>query len=910
MKFFKILLTSILFLIFFSSTASAQSDTTVLKHILVKTAKLYTNYPTEKVYLHFDKPYYAVGDTIWFKAYLTVDNHQLSPLSKIINVNILGPRDSLIQTLRLNVKNGLAWGSFVLSQFNYKKGNYRVVAYTNWMNNFDAAYFFNKDITIGDAVNNAVSTQVYLKSTDGGKGPKITAGIYFKDDDGKPYGDKRVNWTVEKDFETIIKPKEPLQTDKNGFVNINFTNSKNYSLDSATLITVIDNINKKKVTSMFPLKSVSKPNDIQFFPEGGQLIIGLRSKVAFKAITPIGLGIDVKGTITDNTNNIVAEFESSHLGMGVFAFTPEQGKTYTAKVSFADGTTATPDLPKMETGGIAIGLENSDPSVLRLKIQADTSFLQAYKGQTFFILAKSSGIICFAAKTKLESQVYSAAIPKNKFPTGIVQVTLFSEDGEPLSERIAFIQNNDLLNLSISGDHSSYTTRQKVKLNIAAKNGQQPVEGSFSIAVLDDSKVPFDENAEITILTNLLLTSDIKGYIEKPNYYFNHPDEKTAADLDVLLQTQGYRRFSYNGIMNDKYPPITYMPEMGINVKGTLRAQSGIPVRGGNVRLTIPDKNFSADAVTDENGRFGFSNLVFPDSTKIHLSARNNVRSNDLVLTIDNDGIQRIPVNLNTQDEILNIDSTLSAYLKNSKIEYNNTNVLKEVVIKDTRIEKTVSHKDYSALASLASEPDHVISGKLLQGCAAPLDCIRSLAPGVTFDNNNFYVARDYGQGKRIPMAIFLRGLPVDVNVLVTLDPNAIESVEIFYTDELGLVNSAYGTDGVLVVNMKKVETTKISYQDLKSLIPQQNELTFTPLGYAPVRTFYLPRYSGPRESQPNRTDTRSTIYWNPNVITDKTGAASVEYFNADGKGTYRAIIEGIDKDGNLGRQVFHYTVN
>ena len=190
------------------------------------------------------------------------------------------------------------------------------------------------------------------------------------------------------------------------------------------------------------------------------------------------------------------------------------------------------------------------------------------------------------------------------------------------------------------------------------------------------------------------------------------------------------------------------------------------------------------------------------------------------------------------------------------------------------------------------------------------LNCISSLAMGMTFDQGNFYVTRDYSQGKRVPAQIFLKGAPVDPGTLSTINADDIESVEIFTKDELGLINSAYGTNGAIVVNMKKMpEAKKISLQELRDLMPQKNEITFTPKGYAAVRTFYLPRYIGPRASQSTQTNTPSTVYWNPNVTTDKTGTASIEYFNADGKGTYRAIIEGLDKDGNLGRQVLRYSV-
>ena len=386
--------------------------------------------------------------------------------------------------------------------------------------------------------------------------------------------------------------------------------------------------------------------------------------------------------------------------------------------------------------------------------------------------------------------------------------------------------------------------------------------------------------------------------------------KKTAADLDNLLLTQGYRRFSYDGIMTDRMPQITYLPEQGIDINGTLRGSNGIPVKGGNIKISIPDKNYFQNATTDADGRFRFSNLVFLDSAKVTVSAKNNSRAENMVLTLDNPPNQKLPVHANAPDAVLNIDSLLSAYLKNSKLAYSYSNVLKEVVIKDTRTASTVSHRDYGSLSSLGSIPDHLIKGSSFKDCGGnALDCLKVLAVGMTFDQDNFYVTRDYGNGKRVPVQVFLRGAPVDVGALYGLDVNTIESVEVFVKDELGLVNSAYNSNGAIVVNQKKVETQKISLQDLKALIPRQYEVNYSPKGYAALRTFYLPRYTGPRASQTNRTDTRTTIYWNPNVETDKDGNAAFEFFNADGTGTYRAIIEGIDKEGNIGRQLYRYTV-
>jgi len=908
MKFIKVLFAQSLFIIIFCLPVFAQNDTAVLKRIIVKTSKLYNDQPVEKVYLHFDKPYYAVGDTIWFKAYLTIDQHQPSPLSKIIYVDIFGPRDSLVESLKLPVKNGVAWANVDLSPLTYKQANYRIIAYTNWMNNADPAYFFNKNITIGNTVNNELYTHVSLKRAVENNLSKITAGIVYKDDKGAPYSGKKVSWTAITDDETIVKGK--AITDQNGYIAFSFTNTRRYNLDSARINTAIDIGNRTIIPSSFPLRSVARSIDMQFFPEGGELIYGVFSKVAFKAIRPDGLGIGVKGTITDNDNKVIAEFTSAHAGMGVFKMAPAEGKTYRANVTFADGTKGTYDLPKIRSAGISLSVDNDDPEVLKVKLQAGNQFFQQNQGKIFFILGQTDGIVCYAAQTKLSSQVYSASIPKNKFPTGIVQLTVFSSDGDPLSERIAFIQHNDQLNLTINSDKPLYANRQKVKLNIAAKSNNQPVEGNFSIAVIDESKVPFDENKETTILTSLLLTSDLKGYIEKPNYYFNHPIEKTIADLDILMLTQGYRRFNYKDILNDRSLPVMFAPEQGIEIAGTLRTLSGIPFKGGNVRLLIPDKNYSANAVTDINGRFKFTGLLFSDPAKVNLSARNNFRSSNLMLQIDGDPYQKIPFNYNTPDEILNIDSTISPYLKNSKMQYNNSHMLKEVEIKDKKNVPTISHRDYPALVGLSSEPDHLIVGDQLKGCSVFLNCLKTMAVGMTFDIENFYVSRDYNSGRKVPARIYVKGMPVDFSYLSSINSDEVESVEIFLKDELGLVNRANQTNGIIVVNMKKAPTgTKISLDELGKILPQANELSFTPKGYVTVRTFYSPRYDGPGGGHNIGVDTRSTIYWNPNVITDKTGMATLDYFNGDGEGTYRVIIEGIDNNGNIGRQVYKYKV-
>ncbi|MVN22889.1 carboxypeptidase regulatory-like domain-containing protein [Mucilaginibacter arboris] len=887
------------------SSAFAQ-DTVGLNTILNKTAKISESHPVEKIYLHFDKPYYAVGDTIWFKAYVTAGLHEPSVLSKIVYVDIYTNSDSLVQTLKLPVVNSVASGDVTLAPLTYKQGNYHLRAYTNYMRNDSPDYFFNKALTIGDLVENNVLTKVSFSGATKDNAAKANAGIYYKDANGTPYANKKVSWRVEVDYDVVAKGKGT--TDQNGFLPINIASKQGTALNTGTLFTVIAIGDKKAVTNTFPLRTATATPDLQFFPEGGELITGVRTKVAVKALGPNGLGINVKGTITDNDGKTVADFASTHLGMGAFALMPETGKTYRANVVFADGSKSTVNLPRVSAEGISMSVNNTDANNLFIRIASNDAFLQKNQNKSLYIIGRSGGIICYAAQTTLQALIYSASIPKTKFPSGLVQLTLFSSDGHPINERVTFIQHNDQLGITLSSAKTAYVTREKVKINVTAKNKTQPSEANLSVAVIDESKVPFDENAETTILTYLLLTSDLKGYIEKPNYYFKNPNEQTAADLDILMLTQGYRRFSYEAILAGKYPEITFYPEGGIDITGTLRDLSGMPIARGVVKLQVPDHSFTTQTVTNASGVFIFPKILVRDSSKVVLSAKGNSGSNNMMIMLS--GTANQPVNKNPQlpDEIMNIDSSLNTYLQNSKRQYFNTRTLKEVTIRGVAATKKPSHADYPALTGLALWPDQLITGDKLSPCNMFTMCLQGSLLGLMYQDNNFYVRRDYQAGNKTPVQVFVDGMPVDVSYLNSLNATEVESVEVFLKDELSGINRTYGTNGVLEVNMKKVEKKKYSIKDIQDLLPQPSVVTFVPKGYTSSRVFYSPKYEVTKSTMQG-FDYRSTIYWNPRIVTDKDGNASFEYYNSDGTGTYRVIAEGIDKDGNIGRFNYRYKV-
>lgn len=873
-----------------------------LQSILEQKAEAIKAHPFEKVYLHFDKPYYAVGDTIWFKAYVTTIQHLPSPLSKILYVELINSKDSIVNTLRLPVTKGMAQGSILLNYPDFKEGNYHIRAYTHWMLNDSQDYFFKKNIYVGNAIDKQLSTYFDMHSSTTDKEFKVNSALTLKDENLKPFVDKKVNWEVIADDERIARGK--AITNNKGLVNIDFSSAKKVDLNRGKLYIELAADNDRTLKASFPLKGAIQDNDLQFFPEGGDMVAGIEGKVAFKAISTTGLGVDVKGTIVDGSGKEVTQFTSQHLGMGVFTFTPEANQNYSAKAIFADGSIKTYALPKVKTAGIDM-IVNPLGSDILLRIATNPLYLDQHPNQGFYLLAQNGGVIYYAAKGNLSASVFTAKIPKDKFPSGIIQFTLLADNGLPLSARLVFIQRPDDMKINVKTDLPTYRGRQLVKMDINTTEGLNMTDGNYSIAVVDETKVPIDENKETTIFSSMLLTSDLSGYIEQPNYYFTKVDDQKRADLDVLMLTQGYHRYDYQEILNHKTNPISFLPELGINISGTIRRGNGLPLEKGSLLLQIPNDHINKPGLTDQNGRFMFDNLVFKDSSKVIINARNNINSKDLRITTDGEAYPSVYPNVNAPDEILNLDSALSTYLKSSRLEHNSAFYLQEVVVKSAAIKKP-SHSDYAALTGLNPQADREVQGSQLGGCAQLTNCLS--AAGVTFDDNQLYLTRTYNQGLKVPIAIYVGEMPVDVNYLNTLNPREISSVEVFNSDGLSNINRSSGTSGVLVINMLVQKKVSLSKTQIKDLFAPTNILSFMPKGYAVERHFYAPKYNGPRTSL-QREDLRTTIYWNPEVLTDSTGKAHVEFYNGDGRGTYKVTIEGIDENGNIGRAVYRYQV-
>lgn len=816
-------------------TAAITPDSLLVKDLNAKlTAANVTN--TEKAYLHFDKPYYATGDTIYFKAYVTdATKHELSKQSEVLNVELIGSDNKVSRWEKIQLTNGLGWGDFALPD-TLTPGNYHVRAYTNLMRNTGSDYFFGKAIPIG-------STAAARVPESGG-----------------------------------VTGNAP------------------------------------------PTVALAKP-DVQFLPEGGTMLAGVKTKIAFKAVSPGGFGANVKGIITDNEKKTVATFATTHLGMGLFELTPVAGKSYKALITYADETTGTLDLPKAADDGYQLTIDNSNPVAINIIVSGG----KQNPLDKLSLVGQESGVIYFSAKNT-DSQQFNITVSKSEFPTGVVQFTLFGPDGLPLNERLIFVNNSDQLTLDVSAPQTAYASRKKVTITIDAKNkANQPAVGNFSVAVTDESKVPANELNDNTIVSNLLLTSELRGYVEKPGYYFTNINEKTSADLDLLMLTQGYHRFEWKPVLSNDGHGQVYQPEKALTISGLVK-KSNKPL--ANQKVTLFAKSggsFFKDTVTDATGKFVFKNLVFGDSTKFVVQAKVSKGQDNVELRIDTPAIAPVTDSRNGGPGAIKINNgntaeiDMSAYIQNAKqftMELQKYGInqhpllLKEVNVKDKKGQDTFEHsQNFNGKGSA----DQTVTAKDLEtlACGRLTECLRAKLNNIVFKNGYMYVrklgALDFTTTTEFkdPMKVIIDGTmqEAEANLLDNINTGDVESVEILDNMHSTAIYGTQGSAGLIIITLKQGRKVNNYYKYAPGVV------TYAPKGFYLARTFYAPQYDNPKTNE-KMADLRSTIYWNPTVVTGLDGKASFDFFNADGKGTYRVVVEGIDAEGNLGRQVYRYHVD
>ncbi len=771
---------------FWAFAFSAQSQ--VLNNLENNFAAYQKNNLHEKVYVHLNKNDFLTGEVVWFKIYC-VDGSSNKPLdlSKVAYIELLDNKNVAVLQTKVSLKNGAGNGSFILSSL-LNSGSYRLRAYTNWMRNFDAAWYFQQDIT-------------------------------------------------------IINPNIPLPADTR--------------LDSSTY-------------------------DIQFFPEGGHLVAGLSSNVAFKITAADGLGRDGRGFIIGPQHDTVARFTTLKFGIGSFLFKPLAQSGYQAIISIGKRKIIK-SLPEISANGI---IEQASINSLGWDVHIQSA--GNIPARDIYLVVHDGNKIVYAVQGLLASGEADFSISKDKLGDGVNYLTLFNGQ-RPVCERLIFKRPDRKLLISAGTEAPTYHSREKVNLDIDTKNKQNKSEAanlSVSVYRLDS----LQKIAAGNIAGYLWLSADVRGFIESPDYYLDTDDNEA---LDNLLLAQGWTQFEWTKASGNTLK-INYLPEYkGPIITGKLtNTLSGEPAVNISTYLTIAGRQHQLHlAKSDSTG-----NLLF--------STTNFYGPKEIVVQTDwlRDSIYRIDINNPFSEEYdtrpfplfyldPSIQDLLAAYYINIQVQ------------------NTFSGKASQQFIAVPAEPlefygEPTSNYKLDDYTRFPStrEVIFEYVRLVRINSSNNQVSFQLvGDDKNVlpghPL-VLLDSKPIfDGNRVLKIDPLKVKSLDVVTHSYI------YGPEvfnGIL--SFKSYDGASINTE----LDPRAVVLDFE--GLQLERKFYSPVYESKPQHDNPLPDFRTVLYWNPNFNTEATGV-KLSFYTGDKAGKYIGIIEGISANGNAGSKYFYFEV-
>ena len=854
-------------LLYFSSLSAQTMQDTIIANF-----SLMERIPKEKLYLHLDKPFYGAGEKIWFKGYLVnATTHQDNSQSNFIITELINRSDSIVERKKIR-RDSLGFHNAFTLPATLPAGDYYLRGYSNWMLNEDPDFFFSRNIKIGNSIDNTIVSSIEYQQEDD---THYTAKIKFTSNVQAVFENTTIKYLYLENGK--IKNKGKKKTDENGWISISLPDLKS---PVARRIEVEFDDPQYIYKRTFHLPVFTNDFDVKFFPEGGALINIPHQNVAFKAQGADGFSKEVEGFLFNSKGDTLTNFRSEHNGMGIFTMNPVNNETYYVTVRTNDSITKRFDLPAIEPKGISIAMSHYKQEI-RYEIQKTEA---TEWPQKLFLLAHTRGKL--AILQPINPKRTFGKMNDSLFTEGITHFMLIDEQGNALSERLIFVPDHKPNQWQITADQPTYGKREKVSLQIAAKDNEgNPVEGTFSVSITDRKSIQPDSLAD-NILSNLLLTSDLKGYVEDPAYYFLNQDARTLRSIDYLMMTHGWRRHKMENVLRTPSLNFTNYIEKGQTISGRIMGFFGANVKKGPICVLAPKYNIIATTETDEKGQF-IVNTSFRDSTTFLVQARTKKGFAGVDILMDP---PQYPVATHKAPYFNGATTFMEDYLMNTRDQYYmeggmRVYNLKEVTVTAKR-ERPSSKSIYTGgINTYTVEEDR------LQGYGQTAFDAASRLPSVTITNGSEIHIRNNSE----PAIIVIDDIVYE---------DASDILKDIQVSDMSSISLLRGADAVILGPRASGGAVVITLKDPRNLParPAQGIITYTPLGYSESVEFYHPTYDTPEKKNAQRSDFRSTVYWNPELRLDAEGKATIEYYTPDSTAPEDIIIEGVDKNGKVCR--------
>lgn len=833
--------------------------------------------PKEKLYLHLDKPFYGAGENIWFKGYLqNAVTHESNAQSNFITTELIDRKDSVVFRKKIRRDSVGFAGNFYLPP-ELPQGDYYLRGYSNWMLNEDPAFFYTRNLQIGNSIDVSIESTIEYRQEDK---KNYTAIIRFINKEvATMFKSMKIRYQLYEDGKRT--GRGTATTNDEGSIRVNLPDLKDGNAPRRRLDVAFAD-DEYIYSKTFYLPNLSTDYDVALFPEGGDFLELPTQIIAFKAQGANGLSKDITGILFNGRGDTLTTFRSEHDGMGIFSFSPQRQESYYLETISGDGVRKRFDVPQPKPEGFALSLFQRKEEI-RYRIQKTEA--TAWR-RPLFLIAHTRGEL--SVLKLLNEGNTDGKINLSDLKEGITHFLLVDGQGTPLSERLCFVRHNRQAQWNVATT-GSREKREKFTVTIEAKDADgNPLAGDFSVSITDAGSVRSDSLSD-NILSCLLLTSDLKGYIERPGYYFLNNDTRTRRYLDFVMLTHGWRRFNLENLKEKPAINIANFIEKGQSISGRIKGLFGGNVKNAPIIVLAPKQSITRTVTTDENGEFVIDNISFPDSTSFVIQARTKRGFAGVDILIDSACVPR-PFNRNAYET----DSVrfMDDYLIHTRQQYYSEGGmrvinLKEVVVTAQRREETPSGL-YSNMAdqSVTSDRLELMAGQnLLQ--------VVSRMPGVQVRDGEVRIRN--GSSSPIVVIDDLIYDDTDENLLESITTNDIERLDILKGADASIFG-VRGGGGAIVITMKSGREVQIHSK------PSPGIVTVSPAGYSRCAEFYHPRYGTQEERGNPQPDLRTTLYWDPSLRFDAAGKAIIEYYHSDNSTQQNILIEGVDKSGTVYR--------
>ncbi|MEO6135948.1 MAG: hypothetical protein ABIP35_12390 [Ginsengibacter sp.] len=635
--------------------------------------------------------------------------------------------------------------------------------------------------------------------------------------------------------------------------------------------------------------------EITFFPEGGDAIEGVVNKIAFKANDQYGRPLLIKGNVQSTKGTNVDSLNIIHDGMGYFYLNPTEGETYIAKWKVAgttqEYTTPIPDIKKMGLAMQVTQVKNNKA----FSIVGSDEFTKS--GSQFHVLGTMYQQPVFTITREFKDGAIQGIVPTDALPSGILTITVFDNKWTPLAERITYINHEEyVFKPDFEVMHWGLNKRAK---NIIEIKVPDSLVASLSVSVTD---LEIDADSSDNIISHFLLTGDLKGKVYNPAHYFINNSDSISRQLDLVMLTHGWRRFNWENVVKGNFPKIDYPRDSTyMTISGKIYGASSVQLRdaGSIILLYSQDKRpseiFTVPIAAD--GSFNDPTRIFFDTSKIYYQLPKKKGLDDASVQFMQNKMGPLTGNSFASGAYDNRSSDTSGNARHFKLS---AATLNELEFFGGKLLDAVTIKKRTKTPMQLLDEKYA-SGLFQGGDAMQFDLrtdTRALSARSIFSYLQGMVAGLQINETQNPPSVIWRGgapqffideSPATTDLISSISVSDVAYIKVLRPPFIGAVGG--GANGAISIYTKRGD-------DVESK-PGEGLANNTVTGYTAIRQFYSPNYTV--EIRDDKKDLRTTLYWNPEVLT-RPGNNSVilSFYNNDVSNGFRVIIEGMTKDGRL----------